>query len=269
MARAAAHGTTSERRFSDPTALPLLPDKARARVERLLRGEPPRSLRERAERLFLHGHAQMLIARTVAIDEAVREAGAPQVVILGAGLDGRAWRMGELRDAVVFEVDHPDTQRVKRARVGGLPLHAREVRCVPVDFTRERLDEALAAAGHDAARPTLWIWEGVVMYLTREEVAATLSALARRSAPGSRVVILYTQPALMIRLVGLAVKRLGEPFRSAYTPEAMKALLLAHGFTEVRDEGIRQIGAGMAREVAQVTRVMTHLRVVTAERRAR
>jgi Leucine carboxyl methyltransferase len=52
----------------------------------------------------------------VAIDDAIRTAASPQVVILGAGLDGRAWRVSELADAIVFEVDHPDSQRMKRER---------------------------------------------------------------------------------------------------------------------------------------------------------
>ena len=115
----------------------------------------------------------MMVSRTVAIDEAVRAAASPQVVILGAGLDGRAWRMQELRDVTVFEVDHPDSQRVKRARVSALQQVARDVRFVPVDFTRDRLDDALAAAGHDATRPTTWIWEGVVMYLELADIEAT------------------------------------------------------------------------------------------------
>ena len=59
-----------------------------------------------------------------------------------------------------------------------------------------------AAAGHDPARATTWIWEGVVMYLTRADIEATLAVVARRSAPGSRLVVLYLSPALISRLVG-------------------------------------------------------------------
>ena len=133
----------------------------------------------------------MMVARTVAIDDAVRAATAPQVVILGAGLDGRAWRMPELRDVTVFEVDHPDSQRVKRARVSALEPVARDIRFVPVDFTRDRLDDALAAAGHDATRATTWIWEGVVMYLELSDIDATLSVIAASlgdTKPADRVV---------------------------------------------------------------------------------
>src|SRR4051794_10736238 len=107
MARAVANGRTPG--FADPTAYALLPDDARARVEQVRSGTPPAGLRARLEYEFLARHAQVMAARTMAIDDATRAADAPQVVILGAGLDGRAWRMAELAGAVVFEVDHPDS----------------------------------------------------------------------------------------------------------------------------------------------------------------
>src|SRR5262245_27450637 len=143
-ARAVAHGVTPVARFEDPTALSLLPDEARAEVLRVRAGERPRNPRERAQWTQLQQRSRMMVARTVAIDDAVREGGASQVVILGAGLDGRAWRMAELRDAVVFEVDHPDSQRDKRARAARLTPTAREVRFVALDFASGELDAALS-----------------------------------------------------------------------------------------------------------------------------
>ncbi len=106
MGRAVAHGWTRVHAFSDPTALSLLPLDDRARVERLRAGTQPSSVRERIERPLLALRAKLTVARTVAIDDAVRDAAAPRFVILGAGLDGRAWRMPELRDVTVYEVDH-------------------------------------------------------------------------------------------------------------------------------------------------------------------
>jgi methyltransferase (TIGR00027 family) len=188
-----------------------------------------------------------MVVRTVAIDEAIRAAASPQVVILGAGLDGRAWRMPELGGAVVFEVDHPDSQREKRARAAALTRTAREVRFVPVDFSRDALDDALAAAGHDRLLPTTWVWEGVVMYLTPAEVEATLAVVAQRSAAASRLVVAYHTPAWLLWVVGPIVRRLGEPLRSAFTPEAMEALLGRHGFRAARDEDVRALGARSAR----------------------
>src|SRR5207244_5763641 len=114
--------------------------------------------------------ADLMALRTSAIDAAVRDAlaaGATQLVILGAGYDGRAWRMSELAGVKVFEVDHPATQGDKRAHLAELPPATGVVTFVAVDFERESLGAALDRAGHDRSSPTCWIWEGVVMYLTR------------------------------------------------------------------------------------------------------
>jgi methyltransferase (TIGR00027 family) len=266
MARAMAHGTTPVAKFADPTALRLLPEDVRARVERFRTGAAPTTQRERIEKKFLQKRTSMMVARTVAIDDVVRAAGAPQVVILGAGYDGRAWRMPELRDAVVFEVDHPDTQREKRARTAALDRLAREVQFVPVDFSRDDLELALAAAGHDVARPTTWIWEGVVMYLERADIEATLSIIARRSAAGSHLTIAYISPALLRWIVGLAMRRLGEPFRSVFTRNEMRALLARHDFRVRDDQDISTIASTLSPVLARDARAMKHLRVATAEK---
>jgi methyltransferase (TIGR00027 family) len=267
MARAIAHDGALAPNFADPTAFELLSDEGRARVVRHREG-PPISLRARMAHEFMTARAAMMAVRTVFIDEAVREAPATQVVILGAGLDGRAWRMPELRDAIVFEVDHPDSQRYKRERLGTLTQVAREVKFVPVDFTRDDLAERLAAAGHDAGRPTTWIWEGVVMYLTREQVEATLAQIARRSAPGSRLVVVYVAPGhVIVRVVGVLVRRLGEPFRSKFREAEMRALLERYGFRVVRDEDLPASAARLAPAVTKMAARVKHMRSVTADNR--
>ena len=264
-ARAAAHGASPVAKFSDPTALHLLPDDARAAVERYLTGASPHGPREHVRHAVLKQRSLMMAARTVAIDEAVRAMPCPQAVILGAGLDGRAWRMAELQHTVVFEVDHPDSQRAKQQRAERLTRAAKDVRFVPVDFTRDDLSAALEAAGHAPQRPTVWIWEGVVMYLTPAQIAATLAVVQARSAAGSRLVIAYFQPALRLKLVGWVLARLGEPLRSTQMAPQMRALLRTHGFTVDRDEDLMTIADALGL-AASVGRRMKHLRIVSADR---
>jgi methyltransferase (TIGR00027 family) len=266
MGRAVAHAAKVVPRFDDPTALTLLPDEARARAERVSSGARAKTFRERMDKSYLGRQSVMMATRTVAIDDAIRDARTPQVVILGAGLDGRAWRMPELGDAVVFEVDHPDTQRDKRARTAALTPTAREIRYVPVDFERDSLDRALSEAGHDASLPTTWVWEGVVMYLTPADVEASLAVIARRSAPQSRLTILYFQPALILAIVGLLVRRLGEPLRSSFTPGEMRQMLARHGFSVHRDEDIPTIARNLSDSARRMIKPMRHLRIVTADR---
>jgi methyltransferase (TIGR00027 family) len=265
MARAVAHGAPGVGKFSDPTALALLPEADRVVAERFHAEPQPHGFRARARRTMLERRSTMMVVRTVAIDDAVRGALAPQIVILGAGLDGRAWRMPELANSVVFEVDHPDSQRDKRERVGALSQAAREVRFVPVDFTRDRLGPALEAAGHDPARPTTWIWEGVVMYLTPADIETTLDVLRQRSAAQSRLIVAYFCPALMLKLVGFVVARLGEPLRSAFKPEAWRALLAQHGFRVLDDRNLPELANGFGASVVRATRPLRHLRISIAE----
>jgi methyltransferase (TIGR00027 family) len=209
----------------------------------------------------------MMVARTVAIDAELRHTAMPQVVILGAGLDGRAWRMSELAKAVVFEVDHPDSQRQKLQRVHSLTRQAREIRFVPLDFRHGDLAQALEDAGHDSSVPTAWIWEGVVMYLRIDEIENTLSTVETRSASGSRLIVAYHQPALMLLLLGVIVRRLGEPIRTVLTAEQMRILLARYGFSTRWDRSLPNIGPELSTEIGDAIRMMRHLRIVAADRR--
>ncbi|MCA9640672.1 MAG: class I SAM-dependent methyltransferase [Polyangiaceae bacterium] len=263
--RAWAHAAGNCPRFSDPTAMDLLPADAAEDVRATLEGRLLLSPRSRFTRTHLIRNGLVQAVRTVAIDDAVRRKSTRQLVILGAGLDGRAWRMPELQETTVFEVDHPDTQRAKQAALGERAPCAKEVRFAAVDFTRDDLAERLAASGHDAELPTTWIWEGVVMYLTPEQVEATLSVIRDRSAKGSRLIIVYHRPAWVLKLVNLFVSRLGEPFRSTFSEGAMRALLARYGFQVSEDRSAAEVGGSLSAAVGQATRFATHLRIAVAD----
>ena len=214
-----------------------------------------------------HRMADLLALRTAAIDKAVRDAiagGATQLVILGAGYDGRAWRMPELTAVKVFEVDHPATQRDKRARLAELPRPAGIVDFVPMDFERESLGAVLDGAGHDVSSPTCWIWEGVVMYLTRDVVRATLSGIAGRSAAGSTLVVNY-HTAHRRFFARLMFRLIGEPQISAWTPEEMAADLRSVGFVVAEDSSIADWNVRYAQGQAKVERGF-YMRVAVARK---
>jgi methyltransferase (TIGR00027 family) len=265
MGRALADRLRLTPRFVDPVALAWLPEPERRRVLSFP-GAPPRAFRERMRYGEALAGANMMAARSVEVDDAVRATKTEQLVILGAGHDTRAWRMEELSGATVFEVDHPDTQKDKRARVGDRAPKARALHFVPVDFTRDSLDEALARAGHDPARTTTWIWEGVVMYLTRRDIESTLRVIEKRSALESRLVIVYSAPALILLILAPAVKRMGEPLRSVFRPRGMSTMLARHGFRATRDVGVADIASSMSLRLPAGGLTARHLRVVTAER---
>lgn len=123
--------------------------------------------------------------RLVAI--ATDRLGVRQVVVLGAGYDTRAARL-PYAGVRWFEVDHPDTQAAKRARLAALPGYPVDAATyAPCDFEREDPVERLGAAGLSAHEPTLVLWEGVVPYLTEAAVRATATTLARGLDPRSLV----------------------------------------------------------------------------------
>jgi methyltransferase (TIGR00027 family) len=265
MGRAVANGALSGVRFDDPTAMLLLPDAARSRVERVRAGGESKGFKERAATGYLRRQAMTMAVRTLAIDGAILKVRSPQLVILGAGLDGRAWRMPELSGVTVFEVDHPDTQRDKRARASSLRQTAGEVRFVPVDFQQNTLDGALAGAGHDPARATTWVWEGVVMYLAPPEVEATLAVIARRSAPQSRLIVVYHSSSLLLTIVGPILRVIGEPLRSKYTSDAMRTLLAEYGFEVAWDKDLAELGAELSTELGAATKIIRHQRIAVAD----
>lgn len=231
MGRALAHARRAVPGFDDPFALQLLPDDYRAAVERRIRREWPRSRREAMLGVVAGVTEKLMGPRTVEIDEGLRALPpGHQLVILGAGLDARAYRMRELSDSVAFEVDHPASQAFKRRQTAALRPCTRELHHVAVDFERERLGDRLAQAGHALDVPTAWVFEGVISYLSAREVEAAIDAIAERSAPGSRLLATYNERSLVRRVFSRISERSGEPQRGAFSPEQMRELLHERGF---------------------------------------
>ena len=104
------------------------------------------------------------------------------------------------------------------------------------------------------------------MYLERDEIETTLRTVEGRSAPGSRLIVAYHQPAWMLLLLAVIVRRLGEPIRTVLTPHQMRELLARHRLSTRWDRDLPAIGSELSAEIGHGTRLMRHLRIVTAER---
>ena len=271
--RAVADGRIAPGRFSDPTAMPLLRPEEREVVGLVRAGTPPEGMAARLAYEMVRAAAEAIVPRTVAIDDAVRAHPTPQLVILGAGLDGRAWR---LPAPAVFEVDQPASQADKRDRAEALPAE-RAPHFVPVDFGRDDLGAALRAAGHDATVPTTWIWEGVVPYLTPAQVTSTVAGVAACSAPGSRLIVNYQAPSvrgdLARRFMGLLLRAARqtspwtrEPWRSTWSAPAMAALLAGPGFAVGEDRDLLSVALDLGLTPARGASLPTS-RVAVADRR--
>ena len=131
-----------------------------------------------------------VVLRTRFFDDYLLEAarrGVRQIVLLAAGLDTRAHRLAWPDGARVFEVDLPGVlefkQRVLAARAAGPRGGSTPV---PADL-REDWAAPLTAAGLRPDEPTAWLLEGLLIYLSADEVVRLLTTIGGLSAPGSRV----------------------------------------------------------------------------------
>lgn len=131
------------------------------------------------------------------IDVVVRENGIGQVVFIAAGMDTRAFRLTWPAGTTVYEVDHAALIEEKQQRLVRLGAEATvERRAVKADLAREWLP-ALEKAGFDPARPTLWVAEGLLFFLTQEQATRLLDTLGSVSAPGSWLTVDFVSKALL------------------------------------------------------------------------
>ncbi len=228
-----ARGLGVDDRELDPMAGKWLPPWMGRLVDAPKRLGPAGQWYRNAVRAATFGMVDHMVLRTAAIDAHLVnaiEAGIEQVVILGAGLDARAWRMPVLARTTVYEIDHPSTQQFKRRRIEG-SVPPTEVRYVAVDFERERFSEAMMETGFQPSRRSVWIWEGVAMYLPVEAVNDSLAQLIPLSAPGSQLLMTYRVPDVLPfgRLGRTAIPIVfsvgGEPLGAALSPSEVESTL--------------------------------------------
>ncbi|BAV40175.1 class I SAM-dependent methyltransferase [Mycobacterium ulcerans] len=119
-------------------------------------------------------------------------AGLRQVVIVASGLDARPYRLPWPTGMRVYEIDQPEVIEFKTttlARLGASPTADHHP--VGIDL-RDDWPSALRAAGFDAARPTAWLAEGVLIgFLPPEAETRLLDNVIELSAVGSRLAADY------------------------------------------------------------------------------
>jgi len=140
------------------------------------------------------------VCRTRYIDDVLQAGvsqGIRQLVILGAGLDTRPYRLPGLEDVNIFEVDLDAVQNDKKKKLqkyfGQLP---KQITFIPIDFDIQTLESVFTESTFDASRPGVFIWEGVTQYITEEAVRRTL-AFVGKSVPGSILVFTYVLKSII------------------------------------------------------------------------
>ena len=156
------------------------------------------------KRMAPPGIYEYVLARTRLLDgifiDALEES-ISQIVLLGAGMDTRALRFKSRNEgSKIFELDIATTQQPKIEILNrkGVAL-PEELVLVPIDFNRQSLSEVLFAAGYEGDQRSLFLWEGVTMYLTSDAVDSTLAFIRDSAAEGSKVVFDYIYGSVLRR----------------------------------------------------------------------
>ena len=195
---------------------------------------------------FFTGGVNLLAVRTRFIDDFIldsalsvsgRQVGQPQpqqLVLLGSGMDTRAYRLNLHKDSVVIEVD--SDMDVLRGKHDVLAMASHKATCrvatVAVDISEsEKVVSKVVTAGLKSTMPTVWVLEGLLEYLKPSVHPLLLSALRRKSFPGTRIVLQCLEPSFgeYSAKLGLAL-----PYQQLVTVEQMKRSLLEAGFCGVR-----------------------------------
>ena len=142
----------------------------------------------------------------------------------------------------VFEVDHPETQSLKKEKIemifGGLPDH---VVYVPIDFEMESMGLKLPENGYDRSKKTLFLMEGLVMYIPPKVVEEMLSFIVNGSAKVSEVLFDYFIQSVVDgtcetgkNMRDFAAQQ-GEPFLFGIEDGAAEVFLKERGFSRVQN----------------------------------
>jgi methyltransferase (TIGR00027 family) len=193
--------------------------------------------------MFPPGIYEYVYARTKVFDTAFINALKDcfiQIVLLGAGFDTRALRFANYnRGTKIFELDIPTTQKPKldifRKKKLATPP---ELVFTSIDFDTEDIFTILTKAGYQDGGKTLFLWEGVCMYLTAQAVEDTLCFVRSHAAPGSQIIFDYIYASVLRqenryygeRGIFETVARTGETWTFGLEEGEIEPFLAAHGF---------------------------------------
>jgi methyltransferase (TIGR00027 family) len=223
--------------FRDPFALKLAGVEGERIVDALPRGRQM---------------AWAMIVRTVLFDEfvmkAVRDEGVGAVLNLAAGLDARPWRLDLPPELRWFDVDLPAILDHKLSiledEVPRCAYEARKLDLTDVDARRDLFAELDAAENR-----TLVITEGLLVYLTRDQVEALAMDLHRASSFAAWVIDIANPRLLQLigRTWGKEVERGNAPFR--FAPEEGTAFFEPAGWVEASYRSVGEEGRRLGREM--------------------
>lgn len=151
---------------------------------------------------FPSGMYEYVIARTKFIDSVFQKAisnGFDQILIFGAGFDSRGIRFADLNKKTrIFELDAPVTQEAKinQLKKRGIAIDPNIV-FISIDFNKESLEDKLIDSGFKENKRSLFILEGLTMYLDPEAIDSTFQVIDQFAGEGSEVVFDYVYSSVL------------------------------------------------------------------------
>lgn len=198
------------------------------------------SVKKKMRRL-VPGTYEYVTARTKFFDEQFMLSvgqDCPQIVVLGAGYDSRAMRyQSSIENTKIFELDEASIQEQKKKLLQKAAIDLPDgLNFVPIDFNIDDIGGALKTAGFDFSKKTMFLWEGVSMYLEEKAVSDMLKIVAEKTGPGSRIVFDYFDKAILngnsdaygAKEITAEVKKSSEPFRFGIDPDVVGQFLEKH-----------------------------------------
>lgn len=172
------------------------------------------------------------------------EAGAGQVLVLGAGYDTLAWRLAaEFVNVNFFEIDHPATAQIKAKGIEAIGSRV-NLNLIAEDLGKRQLVDVLQAdARWDSTAPTVIVAEGLLMYLGKEAVEALFKQSAAVTGTGSRMAFTYIGTGTNGRpdvgpwtsLVLWILEVMGEPWLWSIQPDELGSFLKENDWTITHD----------------------------------
>jgi methyltransferase (TIGR00027 family) len=141
--------------------------------------------------------AQVLSIRTRFFDDFLLEAtvNVRQVVLLAAGMDTRAFRLPLPGDTQFYEIDQqPVLEKKEPLLAGETPVCQRTA--IAADLTQPWRDRLLSA-GYRPDLPSVWLLEGLLMYLSESQVQELIDAIAQTMTVGSWLGMDLLSPAAL------------------------------------------------------------------------
>ena len=136
------------------------------------------------------GVLNLVISRTVYFDNLINKSKdkVEQFVVMGAGFDTRCY--GDLKNShlKLFELDQAKTQKFKIEYLKKAGIDISNVNYVEVDFRTEHWYEKIEKAGYDPGKKSIFLWEGVTLYLSEKDVRNTLKEIKEHAGSGSIIV---------------------------------------------------------------------------------